>query len=666
MDSDIENSTKQIKILIRTNIPGKDGFLELTKNMMDVKDKSGMSDYPYFSEKFLYPTRLLNTYTYDQRVDFFFNEKTFKRLIYDNKTVTSCSSMGCKIDDFLISEKDEDGEGDDDDDDDDDYDDDDDDDYDDGDDEGEEPDKTGIDEINIMRCNIETMIRMLFPTTFPAISENIDSFCQYMKKEEQSFITLKNSLPESIADFIIPSLKSSYSYLNIGDAKYTITKTIWLNDFLNHPLYKELVEDFVKIKLWIKTVGDEYGFKNDIISYGKNIKIIINNLKIKKMIKNNEKTLDDTVVFINNNNMSQPTYSNNKEEVLKKFKKNIRDLFGYSNDDAMERVVSFDTPRKSKRRKNTTSIRISGGVAKNNITKTAILENTKNVYKRKFSVERSVELIKTIFKTIEDNPEFAFKDNTPLYDIFKELLEISRKLKKVQDSLVYFVEYPKLSFNTDKKIDETFKSGRFKPYSDYINKLEKYSDTNLKCYNKILQLAINNYVRNIDLYLNKYLDHLGNLLYGKYTEFPGSKDYFPSEIFNNSKFPYFVGITSTGNGIPKYELYLQVKLFKGEITKENVNLLSCNYKNTDLGGMVMENVDNRNTYNPHLVMLEKTLHELPVGVNSNNTTEPSTIGGRRPKPNKTLRKKYKISKKTYKTKKLKHKKHFIKLQYTNK
>jgi hypothetical protein len=53
MDSDIENSTKQIKILIRTNIPGKDGFVELTKNMLDVKDKSGMSDYPYFSENFI-------------------------------------------------------------------------------------------------------------------------------------------------------------------------------------------------------------------------------------------------------------------------------------------------------------------------------------------------------------------------------------------------------------------------------------------------------------------------------------------------------------------------------------------------------------------------------------------------------------------------------------
>jgi hypothetical protein len=38
----------------------------------------------------------------------------------------------------------------------------------------------GVDEIYIMKCNIDTMIRMLFPTTFP-LSENLDSFCQYIK-----------------------------------------------------------------------------------------------------------------------------------------------------------------------------------------------------------------------------------------------------------------------------------------------------------------------------------------------------------------------------------------------------------------------------------------------------------------------------------------------------
>jgi hypothetical protein len=62
MDSDIENSTKQIKILIRTNIPGKDGFVELTKNMLDVKINLECPITRIF-RKFLYPSSLLNTYT---------------------------------------------------------------------------------------------------------------------------------------------------------------------------------------------------------------------------------------------------------------------------------------------------------------------------------------------------------------------------------------------------------------------------------------------------------------------------------------------------------------------------------------------------------------------------------------------------------------------------
>jgi hypothetical protein len=74
------------------------------------------------------------------------------------------------------------------------------------------------------------------------------------------------------------------------------------------------------------------------------------------------------------------------------------------------------------------------------------------------------------------------------------------------------------------------------------------------------------------LYLNKYLDNLGNLLYNNYTEFPGSKDYFPSEQFSNSKFPYFVGITSTGIGVPKYVTFW-VKLFKENYKESEIIIL---------------------------------------------------------------------------------------------
>jgi hypothetical protein len=55
---------------------------------------------------------------------------------------------------------------------------------------------------------------------------------------------------------------------------------------------------------------------------------------------------------------------------------------------------------------------------------------------------------------------------------FKELWRFPENLKGGGQSSI-FRRIPKLSFNTDIKIDESLKSGRFKEYSDYIKKLEK-------------------------------------------------------------------------------------------------------------------------------------------------------------------------------------------------
>jgi hypothetical protein len=77
------------------------------------------------------------------------------------------------------------------------------------------------------------------------------------------------------------------------------------------------------------------------------------------MIKNNEKLWTIPSCLLTTTEISQPTYSNNKEDVLKNLKKKILGLFGFSKGEEMERVVSF-MPRESKRRKKPDSIRISG------------------------------------------------------------------------------------------------------------------------------------------------------------------------------------------------------------------------------------------------------------------------------------------------------------------
>lgn len=614
MDNDIENSTRQIKIMIRTNVPNGEDFIELNKNMLAVSDTSKLAEYPFFSEKFKYPIQILNAYTYEQKVDFFFNEQTFKRLIYANKNVIECYTHSCDICDDTVCKKDKndvnDGDEDDEDEDDDD-----------------ELD-TGIDEINIMKCNIETMIGMLFPTKFPAISENINSFCHYIKKEEPNFLVVKGSL-DGLTSFI-PSLNSDYSYLNIAGSIHTVTKTIWLNDFLNHPKYNKLIKDFIKIKGWIKNVRDEYGFKTNISSYTNKIQDVIKTVE-NKMIKTNENILDDTIII--NNTYPYPTDNSiNKGDILKKFKINIRNLFGYSNDDKMTRTISFSISKKSKSKNDEGPLQfppnmISGGLV-NNYNSNIIdsnkykdddnndfkIDSNKDEDNSKFNIDKTIELIDILTKTIEDNPQFVFKQNTPLYDKFKKIVEYSEKIKELKYASIYFVEYPDLHFIDDKNI-EKFKNdngvGRFKQYEDYINNLENYNDIKIKCYNKILQLAINDYVRKLNPYLNEYLDNLSNLSFGKKTPFPYSNKYFPNK-FKDSKFPYFVGITSIDNVIPKYELYLQIDLLKGKLTEENVKLMSCNYKNNELGGILTSKLDNMNMTNSSVVLVNKIYHEIPT------------------------------------------------------
>jgi hypothetical protein len=64
-------------------------------------------------------------------------------------------------------------------------------------------------------------------------------------------------------------------------------------------------------------------------------------------------------------------------------------------------------------------------------------------------------------------------------------------------------------------------------------------------------------------------------------------------------------------------------------------------------------------------MPDEPCQEFPSEVNGNNTAEPTKTGGRKYKPNKPYGKNINHLKNN-KTKKLKHKKNFIKLQYTNK
>jgi hypothetical protein len=75
---------RPIKIMFDTNIPGKQS-VPFTKSLLynpELKDTSGLDEYPYFTMDTTFPFSYLNSLSYEKRLNFFFNKsemmKTFK------------------------------------------------------------------------------------------------------------------------------------------------------------------------------------------------------------------------------------------------------------------------------------------------------------------------------------------------------------------------------------------------------------------------------------------------------------------------------------------------------------------------------------------------------------------------------------------------------------
>jgi len=154
--------------------------------------KDGLNTLPYFTMSVRYPLDRLqkDLLTYQERVDFFFDDKKFERIL------------------FLYTKKPE---------------------------ESTDPDVNN----DIAEHNIMVMLELLFPTKFTVINNSHTSFDHVMANS-----SLKRML-------INPTIKKYYSYLKLADGKiYTFTRLIWLNDLMNHPLYRKFINEFHTFWLW--------------------------------------------------------------------------------------------------------------------------------------------------------------------------------------------------------------------------------------------------------------------------------------------------------------------------------------------------------------------------------------------------------------------------------
>ena len=104
--------------------------------------------------------------------------------------------------------------------------------------------------------NVQVMIELLFPTTWPAVRNFTSSHTEYILGKKEQGISFKDTLYQK-ANFGFATKGSEltsglFSYLKVGGKIYTVSRVVWLNDLLNHPVYRKFIDNFINYNLWIE------------------------------------------------------------------------------------------------------------------------------------------------------------------------------------------------------------------------------------------------------------------------------------------------------------------------------------------------------------------------------------------------------------------------------
>jgi hypothetical protein len=208
---EVEFAIESLAIKIYTNIPDKQNqIVNFTRSMLYIPKPTSaeeegerenviLAEIPFFTIDVEYPVDRLNRLDYYERVNFFFNAGKFAEILRP----------------YYVKEENQLA--------------------------GESPDTNENYYDNRerrTRRNVMTMLEILFPTKFPVIND-IHASYDFLKEKQSTR-----------AFWFNPFQTHYFSYLKIGGGTYTIKKTVWLNDMLNHPVYRKMIVEYRKVRKW--------------------------------------------------------------------------------------------------------------------------------------------------------------------------------------------------------------------------------------------------------------------------------------------------------------------------------------------------------------------------------------------------------------------------------
>lgn len=530
-------------------------------------NKSGLNKYPYFTMSVKYPLDRLqkDLMTYEERVRFFFDNKEFeKKLLLYTKGPTETSDIDLN---------------------------------------------NALAEHNVM-----AMIELLFPTKFTVIKHSHTSY---------DHVTDSNTFSKM---WFNPTVKQYFSYLKLADGKiYTFVRLIWLNDLMNHPLYRTFINEFHTFTLWFDKEKTKLikQMQQGLISLSKIVDYTL--INIFRGIKQSfvyfdvQSELDDEVYSIHKSPLELIAVLTGLKVLLDKLKKT-----GVITQKRMLQVAIFDKNAKNMKGDDETNFKyfakeIEKGIedAINKIEKKEkILKDfAKRQAKDKEALESDIEELEDkkdksevdeayieISKYIEKH--FSKDAITKLkLTGFLQLHESEQlqagpevvvpMLSKIHESVKEISVNPlklpvtkleKLNYYETLPMDEVEKNTS-SPSPEYVtfmrNVKSRYYGTQRKSTNAYLQTLIDGQDENSIREFFKIF----NLIYSMYMQNqPARLDVKIDELLQKT-LKVSVSKINTNVSDWQYEIYIMADFIKGKVDDKNVNTIFCPYVGEYLGTM---------------------------------------------------------------------------------
>lgn len=390
--------------------------------------------------------------------------------------------------------------------------------------------------------NILKMLSLLFPTKNRNLTTSSNIIFQ-----NRAIIPSNNS---SFFDIFVTQLES---YLKVNNTVYTVSNVIYVNDIINHPKYRDLMNSIKKYY---------------IAGLNENTKLL----------------------------------SNEKENFIKEFKK--IDKSQLSNID--EKIKDIENHSNTNTNIN---IRINIKNAKELLDDiTAIIDNENVSVDDSILSERTNDIINVFSKHL-NNIKKLLQDElfSSITQNFRNIYKISKKIKLL-DKVKNFYSKGSININIDDDGDDDTEMmnviNRFQPYKNVVSKIQELIEPNLISRNEKLQNLIVSYSKNTDTdnsmirLVNKMFILLKNFEMDE--KIKKNQSFIDTTEFSINEFEEFANINNTVH-LEKFicEVFLNIDLIERDENNKNSVNGNCKLKSEILGNSI-ENLMNPKNNNYEL------------------------------------------------------------------